>query len=336
MKRDNINYLVVGIFVLGLFVLLMLLVYELTGRAGPSDSYNVTYSNVAGIKYGTPVLYEGYQVGQVESIEPVRTDAGMRYRLALSVTRDWRIPEDSVARVVASGLLSTMTIEISEGDSDTMLEPGSEMTGREAVSLMSTVNDVAADFRQLSQHSLRPLLDTAEASIRQLTADMNQLANEDIRPLFRNMNQQLNDADFISEANKLVAKLNRAADGLEEIFAENNRRVVADTLVNLETASTGLNSLLGNLEDTRENMDDVLTGIDRVVVDNEPDMQAAVRELRTTLEMISANIDTITYHLEGTSRNMHEFSRHLRANPGALLRNTAPPDEAVQEDSSHE
>ena len=33
--------------------------------------YFVTYNNVSGIKYGTPVAFEGYQVGQVEIIEPI-------------------------------------------------------------------------------------------------------------------------------------------------------------------------------------------------------------------------------------------------------------------------
>ncbi|MBF0335661.1 MAG: hypothetical protein HQL40_18810, partial [Alphaproteobacteria bacterium] len=33
----------------------------------------------------------------------------------------------------------------------------------------------------------------------------------------------------------------------------------------------------------------------------------------------SRNIDSIVYNLDGMSRNMHEFSRLLRQNPGLLL-----------------
>ena len=334
MKRDNINYLVVGTFVLTLLVLLMMLLYQLTGSSGPTDSYRVTYDNVAGIKYGTPVLYEGYQVGQVESIEPARTSDGMQYELQLSVVEDWQIPADSVAKVVASGLLATMTIEIQEGSSDRMLEPGSEIAGREAVSLFAAVNDVAANFKQLSDDSVRPLLDKLSSNLDQLTNELVQLTRDDIRPIFNNIEHKLDEAVFIEQLNQLTAKLNNSADELQGVLNKDNREHINNTLGNLQEASGNLNVLLNNIETTRGNMDEVLGSIDGLVSDNQKDLQASIRELRTALETISANIDAITYHMEGTSRNMHEFSRHLRANPGALLRSPTPPDEASSQESS--
>ncbi len=337
MKRDNINYLIVGIFVLGLFAVLLVAIYQLTGRGGPSDNYTVVYNNVAGIKFGTPVLYEGYQVGQVEAVEPLRSDSGMRYQLRLSVTEDWRIPADSIAKVVASGLLSAMTIEIKEGDSDVMLEPGSQIEGREAVSLFATVNDVAADFKQLSEGSLRPMLDNLAGNINRLTDELVQLTRDDIKPVFNNLEQKLDETEIVDQTNQLIRKLNRSATSLEEMFSQPNQQHVATTLGNLETASANLNHLLNGIEQSRANMDEVLAGIDALVSDNEEDLQTSVSQLRAALETIAANIDAITYHLEGSSRNMHEFSRHLRANPGALLRNTAPADAtAVEEEQRDE
>lgn len=329
MKRDNINYLIVGTFVLGLFAVLLIVIYQLTGRSGPSDSYIVAYDNVGGIKFGTPVLYEGYQVGQVEAVKPLRSDNGMRYQLTLSVIRDWHIPSDSIAKVIASGLLSAMTIEIEEGNSDVMLEPGSEIEGREAVSLFTAVNDVAADFKQLSDGSLRPLLDNLAVNINRLTDELVQLTRDDIRPVFNNLEQKLNETEIVDQTNQLIRKLNRSAASLEQIFSQPNQQHVAMTLGNLETASANLNTLLTNIEQTRVNMDEVLASVDGLVDDNKQDLQTSVSQLRAALETIAANIDAITYHLEGSSRNMHEFSRHLRANPGALLRNSAPADAAT-------
>jgi len=327
MKRDNINYLVVGVFVIGLFLVLMMFLYQLTGRSGPSDIYKVTYSNVAGIKFGTPVLYEGYQVGQVESIKPQRSDGGMSYRLEISVIRDWRIPSDSVAKVVASGLLSAMTIEIEEGESERMLEPGSEIEGREAANLFAVVNDAAANFKELSDESIRPLLDKLAENVGQLTDELLRLTREDIRPVFSSLGSKIDEAEFVEQTNQLVARLNAAAKGLQDILARDNQENVSLTLENLQQASVNLNQLLGNIETTRRNMDKVLGGIDQMVSSNQDDLQKSVRELRTALETIASNIDTITYHLGGTSRNMHEFSRYLRANPAALIRGKAPADE---------
>lgn len=331
MKRDNINYLVVGLFVLGLFALLLVVVFQLTGRGGPRDHYTVTYDNVGGIKFGTPVLYEGYQVGQVEALEPQPTAYGMQYQVTLSVTKDWQIPADSVARVEASGLLSAMTIEIEEGDSKDLLVPGSEIAGRDAVSLFATVNDVAAEFKQLSDDSLRPLLDSLTVNINRLTDELMLLTREDIRPLIADMQQKLDGTEIVEQTNTLFAKLNRSADSLEMLLSEGNRRHVTMTLDNLRSASGNLNALLASIDRTRKNMDKVLVGIDELVSNNEDDLQATVSQLRTALEIIATNIDSVTYHLEGTSRNIHEFSRYLRANPGALLRSPAPVDAAAEE-----
>lgn len=333
MKRDNINYLVVGTFVLGLFAVLMMFLYQLTGETGPSETYSVTYNNVAGIKFGTPVLYEGYQVGQVESITPVPSEEGMSYRLELSIMQGWKIPADSVAKVVASGLLSAMTIEIQEGESDSMLEPGSEIQGQEAVNMFAVVNDVAANFKQLSDESIRPLLQTLNTNIDELTGELLTLTRDDIRPLLNSLEEKVDKAEFIEETNQLVSKLNRTAEGLQDVLNEGNRNKIASTLDNVEQASGNLNVLLKNIETTRNNMDKVLGGVDELINSNQQDLQTSVRELRTALETIAANIDAITYHLEGTSRNMHEFSRYLRANPSALIRGGNTEDKATTQES---
>ena len=70
-----------------------------------------------------------------------------------------------------------------------------------------------------------------------------------------------------------------------------------------------------------ENMDDLVTG-------TKPEMEKAVSDLRFVMETLSRHIDTISQSLEGTSRNMYEFSRHIRQNPGLLLGGTPPSDNA--------
>lgn len=331
MKRDNINYLVVGFFVLGILALLLVGLYRLTGSAGPSDYYTVIYDNVAGIKFGTQVLYEGYPVGQVEAVIPQPGADGMQYQLQLSVIQNWQIPEDSVASVVASGLLSSMTIEIEEGDSDTMLPSGSVIAGREAVNLFAVVNDLAAEFKQLSDESLQPLLNTLTNNINHVAEELVKLTRDDVRPLLTEIRAKLNNSDLVEQADALLVKLNRSADSLELLLNQKNRKQMARTLDNLYTASDSLDTLLMNIGQTRDKLDTMLTGINGLVSTNEDNLQMTISQLRTTLDTVATNIGSIMYHLEGTSRNMHELSRHLRANPGALLRSSAPVDEANRE-----
>jgi len=171
MKRDNINYFAVGLFVIATFTVFLVTLTLITGRTGPADSYLVYYSNVAGIKYGTQVMFEGYPIGQVEGIHPEHRKGSVRYRLDLGVQEDWPVSRDSVASMVASGLLGTVSIDISHGASEELLEPGDEITGREAVSIFSALGDMATDLRSLSREGIRPLIDNLNARINNF-ADM--------------------------------------------------------------------------------------------------------------------------------------------------------------------
>ncbi|MDH5437080.1 MAG: MCE family protein, partial [Gammaproteobacteria bacterium] len=61
MRNDKINYMVVGSFVLSAFVVLIGVLFYITGNTGDKEKYYSIYSNVSGVKRGTPVTYEGYR-----------------------------------------------------------------------------------------------------------------------------------------------------------------------------------------------------------------------------------------------------------------------------------
>ena len=63
MKRDNVNYLLVGSFVLLMAGVLLYALYRITGHSAKGDLYVTHFSNVAGIKEGSLVTYEGFEVG---------------------------------------------------------------------------------------------------------------------------------------------------------------------------------------------------------------------------------------------------------------------------------
>ena len=326
MKRENINYLVVGVFVLTMLVAFLVILYKITGRTGPTDNYYVTYSNVTGIKYGTPVLYEGFQIGQVESIEPVREPGQTRYRLALSVAKDWGIPSDSIASIVASGLLSAITIDIKEGKSQTMLVPGDMLEGREAANIFTVVNDVAGELQELSKNNLKPLITNLNYQIESLGNELRDLTTHSIRPMIDNINQKFNE-QVVTDLTTLLEKLNENADRLLSLLDDQNQNNLDQFLVNMQTASVALNDLLFRIEDTRAAMNEVLIDIDGLVTDNRQNFKTSINDLQKTLGTVSDNINSIVYHMEGSSRNMHELSRQLRENPGLILDSSPQPDE---------
>jgi phospholipid/cholesterol/gamma-HCH transport system substrate-binding protein len=84
MKRDGINYSLVGAVVLVAFGLLLFALFSITGRSGSALRYHAYYANVTGLGPGAPVFYEGFRIGQVEAITPDRSQGRTRYRVELA------------------------------------------------------------------------------------------------------------------------------------------------------------------------------------------------------------------------------------------------------------
>lgn len=331
MKRENINYIVVGLFVTVMLAVFFVVMYKVTGTAGPGDTYYVTYSNVTGVKYGTPVLYEGYQIGQVEDVTPLRENGKTRYRLKLNVEQGWVIPSDSVASMLASGLLSAITIDIKEGESPEPVSPGGTIQGEEATSIFNAVNDVAAELRTLSQDSIRPLISNLDKEINLLSSELHSLISDNIRPMVKRLDEQL-DQQLMEDLAALLNKLNQSADQLLIVLDNDNLTNLNEFLANMQSASGTLNEVIFRIEDTRAAMNEVLLNIDGVVSENQDAIKTSVNDLQKSLNMVSKNINTIFYHMEGSSRNLHELSRLLRENPSLIIKSRAQTDEEESEE----
>ena len=158
LRRDTVNYTLVGIVVVAAIALLLLGLALITGRSVASDDYLVRYRNVTGLRYGAPVFYEGYRIGQVGEITPERSAEGTRYKVELALRRDWAIPVDSVARLQSSGLLADVSVGIREGASREMLAPGAELRGEEGADIFAAMNQLAGEVSTLTRTQISPLV----------------------------------------------------------------------------------------------------------------------------------------------------------------------------------
>jgi phospholipid/cholesterol/gamma-HCH transport system substrate-binding protein len=330
MKSNKINYVIVGAFMLTMMVGLITAVALLTGRTGAADTYYTVYDNVTGIKFGTQVLYEGYPVGQVEEVVPIEEDGRMRFRVDMSVKQGWSIPDDSIAQVAAPGLLSAITVNIEAGKSPTALAPGERVNGQAVANLFAVMTSVANDVGELADNSIRPLLDninkTVDAFGTLLEKDAQDLARE-LMALTLDLAQRAPKiADNIEE---LVAKMNESTDQLQAFLNPENREKLEAILDNMDTAADGFAQLTTDLKETRQVLDKVLESVGTVIGDNRLDVEKSVVDLRYVVDSIARHIDTMNQNLEGAARNMYEFSRQIRQNPGLLLGGTPPEDAAA-------
>lgn len=324
MKDNRTNYVVVGAFVLLMLGGLVVALATLTGRSGPTAPYYTTYSNVGGLKYGTQVLYEGYPVGQVESIEPFRGEAGQTmFRVNVSVREGWPIPVDSSAQIAASGLLAAVTIDIRGGESRETLPPGSEIPGRNGGSIFATLEDVAGEVQALSQDSVRPLID----NINRYVVALGEMAVDSTPEIIENL--RIMSADLSGRTPEITRNLTQFSAKLnEQVLSERNLASIDGTLTNAERASAEFAAMSGELKAMSAQVGGLVNSLDTLIAGSQEDVAAALADMRYSLDTVARSIDSITYNLDSTSRNMLEFSRSLRQNPGLLIGGTPPADRA--------
>lgn len=315
MTSTRINLAVIGAFVLAGLVSLIWVIAVLAGRTGASDDYYTLYGNVTGLKYGSQVFYEGYPVGQVTAITPQQKDGRVQFRVSLSVTAGWKIPEDSVAQSNSAGLLAPQTIAIVAGKSATALKPGSLITPGQSADLFSTVAGAAGSVNRLTNQALLPLLSNLD---RQITA-VGALLDGDVRKLVGNAN--IVAASAAQELPLVLRDARNASNGLAVLS------VRAQSLLTPEHIAS-LDRIIGNTDQATASLARASASLEKLSGDSGEDLHVTARELRLAAESLSRHSESITENLDTATRNLKELSRELRQNPGLLIRNSGADDSA--------
>lgn len=294
MKRDGINYVLVGAAVVAAFGLLLATLLVITGRSGRATDYHVYYENVTGLGFGAPVFYEGFRIGQVSEILPER-NGKTRYRVELALRSDWPIPEDSVALLQSSGLLADVSVGIQEGESRTMLAPGAELRGMEGGDIFVAMNELAGELTILTRDRVKPLIENMAMRLDSITSTLDSRLPA-----------------LVQETQTLMERLNAAAASINDLVAAPNREAIASTLRDVRQVAA-------ELKTTQARADALLVSLNATVDENRPELRQAVLDLEQTVGTIASRIDAITHHLESSSRNIDEFAREIRRNPNRLL-----------------
>ena len=305
MKRDTVNYFYVGIAVLVALALLLGALYGITGSTGGArDRYVVHYQNVAGLGFGSAVFYQGYRIGQVDAVTPEQSGGKTTFRVDLSVNQGWKIPTDSVASLLSSGLLSDVFVGVTEGQLPTILSVGGELRSQEGGDVFAAVSALAGEITTLTQTKISPLLEKIGASVDVISDKFESGA-----------------PTIVDDTLRLLKQLNQGADSLNDVLGPKNRANIEALLAQSSDAAGNARVLTAELIETKKQLSGVLKKIDTTVATAGPDLQASMDDLRVTLATLAQRVDAITYNLESASRHFDEFGRELRKQPNRLLFN---------------
>ena len=193
-----------------------------------------------------------------------------------------------------------MSIGIKEGASAQVLAPGAEIAGAENADIFAAVGELAGQVSALTRDQISPMIAMLTKRVDSITGSLDN-----------------NTPEILGQAQTLLGKLNDASGALDDLLKPQNRAAVASILGNVQ-------GLSGELRETRKTLDQTVGELADIARENRGDIRGAVTDLATVMASLSSRMDVITHHLESATRNLDEFSREIRRNPGQLLRSPEP------------
>lgn len=280
-----------GLFVIGGLFAIITMFFVVKGQLNKQDSYYSYFNNVAGLRAGASVVYEGYIIGTVNDITPEATQSGMTFRVDFGVQEGWAIPSDSNAEISALSLLSAQSIQIIAG-SATPLPKGAQVPSRPATNLMADLGRTADQFAQIASTSLVPLLSTIDT-----------LLNEEARDALKGLtglSQSVGDGvpALLESANRTASNLEDASLSVAQLTGGETKQAVTQMLSdmtqassNVKTASDDASALVGSISREASNswLSDISQSLARI------DQSAkTLEEISNTALASAQNIEQLT------------------------------------------
>jgi len=305
-KEQKARLFVFILVSLGLFVLFSALLIVPTLKArGLTYFINFKETTVNGLLIGSPVKYQGVEVGKVRRIQ-VAPDDLRSIRVDLEIDREFSVRTDMTATLTFTGITGSKFIELSGGtNASAHLEPGYAI--EPARGLGEKAEDIVAN------------IDTAIRRINDLLGPDNQ---KRINLFLENTEKSAAVISGVLQAKQenlsnAITNIEKAAQDFGAV-TENLRRISADLGDMTSKLGEGTGEVLDNFKKrfSDEELGKLLKNLQSFVESGAADMKtlenvllAQQTDLRTTLESMGAAID-----------NLSRFSRALVEDPTSLLR----------------
>lgn len=302
MKRHISNYFWVGLFTLVVSIFTLWILVKMTGKEADAIEYHSYYENVTGLGYGTPVFFEGYRIGQIESIKPEYKQTKLDFKVTFSVLKEWKIPTDSYAQITSAGLLADMSINIKGGEASTSFSPNQLIPGLPPADLFAQLGDVSDNVTDITEEKIKPMLDMLYERLDSITLQIDQ----GLPGIMGNVQAST------EELNKLIQNAN-------QLLNQDNIQNMDQFIANLATVSQQMQQSVAALDAGLENVNGLVSDARGLISADDSDMAAILKTASKSMLALSNKLESITNELESASMNLNEATNSIRKNPSSLI-----------------
>ncbi len=283
----------VGIFVLLGLAVISVLVFAIAGKQKlfePRYRLTAIFSQVAGLKVGSPIRLAGLEVGSVESLN--FTPSGkVLATLSLQARYRGQIRGDSVATISSVGILGDKSVEITIGTKESKkLRAGARIETKDPFDVAEFVDNVGP---------MAEKVDEILTYLSKVTSDFSM--------------ETLHLSDTLKHANNILMKVD-AGEG--SIGAALNNPSLHNELVSLarsgREAANQMKETLGQFETASEDLPALMSSTRKAM----DDISTISRDLRNSTE----RFPVIAEHVDDSVRNMRTATQDLPAISGSFRR----------------
>lgn len=228
------------------------------------------YDRVDGLSAARPVNINGFKIGQVNRVFFHPSGDGSLI-VEMSITTDFAIPRNSIAKINAQSLLGDKSVDLVLGDATEKVLAGDTLRSEITLSLTDEVNKQVLPLKQKAEH----LFGSIDTAMILLTGFLNEQTRDDFRATFESVRKSFESIEHTSsELDGIVTEnrtrldeviknihavteaLGQNAEGIGEMIVD--AEAIADTL-----SQADLGRSLRSLNATLSQADSILGRINR-------------------------------------------------------------------------
>ena len=274
-----------------------------------STFYGV-YDSVEGLKVSSGVIYRGYQVGQVISIQ-FTGERFDRVLVKFSVDKGLELPSNTLAMIQSADLMGSKVVALVPGDSHVTAVSGDTLRSQVERGLMEQVSQQMLPLKQKAERLL--------GSLDSVLLIVQGLFNEETK---KNLSNSFGSID------RTLRNLEGASGNLDTLIQGESARI--------SSILQDVNSITGNLRNNNEEISTILGNVSAI---SDSLRQASLHQTLMSLDYILATTDSIMnkinrgegtigallndndlyYNLNQVSENLNRLLVEFRYNPKRFI-----------------
>jgi len=250
------------------------------------------YENIMGLKVGSSVFLNGYQVGMVSDVT-LLSNKNKKLLVTVNVDKDFEIPQNTICKIVNQDLMGTKSINLELGFDSVFAKSGDTLISGIEGSLQ---DEVSAQILPLKIKT-EELIGSIDSVMTIITAVLNKDARESLSNSLKSLDQTF-------------ALMSETMIKVDEIVDDNDERITS-IIKNLEDNNDEITNILNNFSDIS---DDIAKSNIKKLLTSLGEAAKNINDAEGSLGML-INDKELYLNLDKSSKELEELIRDIKENP---------------------